>query len=407
MIIFKIVLLKHKPDLNGTYPIYIRFAKFKKQKYINTKLRCKINEWNEKTQKLNSQNINYKTANIMLDELLNKWSHKYYSMPIEKREEISLEDFINYEKINKNFEQSTYLFNLFEAKIERLKQINKIGTAKYYCDCLNSIKKHNNEKDIKLSEVNYEFLKKYEQALKVNGNVENGIANKMRSIRSIYNEAIELGLISREKYPFNQYKISTLKQEKKYRALSLDQIKMIKNLDTNIYQDLKLSKDLFLFSYYTGGMNFIDLINLKISDLYNDDSRVTYIRSKTKGVLDFKLNENAKKILEYYKRFNIGTKYLFPILLKDNLSPMQIFNRKHKCLSKLNKDLKIIASLCNINFDLTSYSARHSFASNLKQLGVATDQISEAMNHKDIKVTQVYLKKFENETIDNLMDKLL
>jgi site-specific recombinase XerD len=86
---------------------------------------------------------------------------------------------------------------------------------------------------------------------------------------------------------------------------------------------------------------------------------------------------------------------------------MQIFNRKHKCLSKLNKDLKIIASLCNINFDLTSYSARHSFASNLKQLGVATDQISEAMNHKDIKVTQVYLKKFENETIDNLMDKLL
>jgi integrase/recombinase XerD len=88
------------------------------------------------------------------------------------------------------------------------------------------------------------------------------------------------------------------------------------------------------------------------------------------------------------------------------LTPLQIQNRKHKTISRLNKDLKEIGRLCDIDFDLTSYVARHSFASNLKEMGVATDIISEAMGHKNLTITQTYLNKLKNDVIDNAMNEL-
>jgi integrase len=162
-----------------------------------------------------------------------------------------------------------------------------------------------------------------------------------------------------------------------------------------------------MFSYHTGGMNFVDLMLLKLSNLYNKNTRLSYNRSKTNGLLDFKLNERAKEIVDYYVSRNIGTEYVFPILLNDNLTPIQIANRRHKCITQFNKDLKTIGMLCNIELDLTSYVARHSFASNLKDKGIAENTISEAMGHKDTKVTQVYLKRLENKVIDNAMDSLI
>ena len=407
MIKFKIVLLKHKTDANGLYPIYLRLTKEKKLKYINTGKRCKFNEWDNDTCQLNHNFKNFKNSNTSLKEILNLWTNKYYTLPIDKRESISLNEFVEYAERAKNKYKTLNFFDLIDTKIANLKEIGKIGNAKYYNDTKNNILKFTKGKDLSINSINVEWLRNYEKFLRINKCVDNGIAARMRPIRAIFNQCIENGIVNIDNYPFKTYKISKLKQDHKYRYINIEEIKAISSLETSEHPQLKLSKDLFMFSYHTGGMNFVDLMLLKLSNLYNKNTRLSYNRSKTNGLLDFKLNERAKEIVDYYVSRNIGTEYVFPILLNDNLTPIQIANRRHKCITQFNKDLKTIGMLCNIELDLTSYVARHSFASNLKDKGIAENTISEAMGHKDTKVTQVYLKRLENKVIDNAMDSLI
>ena len=156
-----------------------------------------------------------------------------------------------------------------------------------------------------------------------------------------------------------------------------------------------------IFSYYTGGMNFVDMLKLQWNNI--DGNRILYTRSKTKGRFSVKILEPVKKALNYYKSQMIITNYVFPILLKENLTPIQVENRKLKTLKKFNKDLKEIAKIQGINSNVTSYTIRHSFATNLKYAGISADVIGETMGHHDVSVTKAYLKEFDDEIIDDAM----
>jgi integrase len=362
---------------------------------------------------VNAKNKFYKSINASIESLFSKIKNYYdNALTIEEKEKISINQLINSVVTEKTLSKSTTnFFEIIENKENELIEAGKIGTAKWLHDTRNSMLKFHPSHKLDLRDINVEWLKKYELFLKKNNCMDSGIAVRMRAIRSIYNKAIKDKniKISYELYPFKEYQISKLKGEKKIRAISLDEINSIKKLDTTEYPHLQLTKDLFLFSYYTGGMNYIDVAKLTWNNIYrhNDEERIEYVRSKTKGKFDFKLIEPAKEILNYYRNKKTNTNYIFPILLHENLTPKQIADRKHKMLTKFNKDLKEIGLICNIDFDLTSYVARHSFASNLKQKNVATDIISEAMGHQNIKVTQVYLKRFENEVIDEALETLV
>src|SRR5690606_15689231 len=127
---------------------------------------------------------------------------------------------------------------------------------------------------------------------------------------------------------------------------------------------------------------------------------VFYTRSKTKGNFTIKMLSIVEDIIAFYKLNSLGTQYVFPILLNDYMTPIQIEHRKDKTLKKFNKDLKEIATICEIDKKITSYVARHSFANCLKQKGVATDIISESMGHQNLAVTQAYLKDLDSSVLD-------
>ena len=152
-------------------------------------------------------------------------------------------------------------------------------------------------------------------------------------------------------------------------------------------------------------MNFYDMMKLKWSNIEGD--YIVYTRSKTKGNFKIKILDPVKKILEEYRLENRITGYIFPILLRNDLTPKQIEERKGKKLKKFNKDLKLIAEIVGITKKVTSYVARHSFATNLREAGEGADIISQAMGHHDIQMTQTYLKAFEDEEIDKASAKLL
>ncbi len=254
-------------------------------------------------------------------------------------------------------------------------------------------------------EITPALLDKYETYLRSKRNTDGGIGLKMREIRALYNDAIKKGIVDEKYYPFKVYKVSKLKGKGIKKAISRDEMKLMEALDTEKYPHLVDTKNYMIFSYYMGGMNFIDMMKLKWDNIQGD--RILYIRSKTKGRFSVKMVEPVKEIISYYQAQNRGTNYVFPILLKEKLTPMQVENRKHKTLRKFNKQLKEMAKIQGVKQNVTSYVIRHSYATNLKFAGISSDLIGQSMGHSDVSVTNSYLKEFEDTVIDDAMSKLL
>lgn len=403
MATFKIVL-KDKALSNGLFPIYLRITKDRKRKYISTGFSCELSHWNENKSEFRKSYKDYVQKNAVLQNLKNR-AEKIFSDALAIGEDITLsefeEKFFNFKK-----DKKVNLLEFWNEKIENLITAKQVGNARAYRDTKNSFFNFiGTKKELFFKDITPELLNKYELFLRSNGGTDGGISVKMRTIRALYNSAIQTGLASKEHYPFNTYKISKLKSGNSKRALEYDDVEKIINLDLEQYFDLIDTRNYFVFSYYTRGMNFYDMMLLEWEDIQAD--KIIYTRRKTKTRFSIKILEPVREILDYYKAQQKNTKYVFPILTSDDLTPMQIEYRKDKILKKYNKELKKIASICGIEAKITSYVARHSFATNLKQKGISTDIISEAMGHQNLAITQAYLKDLENSVIDDAMEKLL
>jgi len=286
-----------------------------------------------------------------------------------------------------------------------MKMSGRMGNARMYYDTLNSIMRFQRNRHLTFKEINYTYLEKYEIFLRSRGGTDGGISIRMRGIRALFNFAIKRDIINESIYPFKLYKVSKFKSKAVKRALTLEEVNSIIALNLSDYQHLIHFKNYFLFSFYTRGMNFADMINLRWENII--DGRIYYSRSKTKGNFQIKIIQPVKEILDFYKVYSSKTDYIFPILLKENLTPSQIENRKNKVLKQFNYALKEIGELTNIQKSITTYVARHSFATCLKQKGISTDVISESLGHQNLAITQAYLKDFSNSVLDEATEVLL
>ncbi|WP_395061788.1 tyrosine-type recombinase/integrase [Flavobacterium sp.] len=388
---------------NGEYPIFLRATKDRKSKFISLKLSCEISQWNEIKSEFRKSYTNYKQINAALIDIRNR-AESIITDYLSKGEDITLDEF---EALFLNFKLDKKI-SVNEFWTEHISDLNKsgrTGNARFFKDSKNSFFKFLGNKTIYFKDITPLLLDKYEVFLRSNSNSDSGIAVKMRAIRALYNDAIKKGSASKEYYPFIIYKVSKLKGTTNKRALSIENVHKIINLNLAEYPHLINTRNYFVFSYYTRGMNFNDMMKLTWDNIVED--KITYVRGKTKGRFVIKILEPITEILSYYKNQKRATKYVFPIILRIDSTPMQLENRKEKTLKKFNKDLKLLATICGIEDKITSYVARHSFATNLKQSGVATDLISEAMGHQNVSITQAYLKELENDVIDDAMEVLL
>lgn len=398
------IIQRTKALSNGLYPIFLRVTKDRKSKFISLNLSCEKSQWNETKSEFRKSYPNFRQRNHSLIEVKNR-AEKIISDVIAKGEDVTLHKF---EELFFDFKKGgkTAVKDFWEEKIKSLVKSKSVGNARAYRDTKNSFFKFVGEKrTYYFNDITPELLNKYEVFLRSNDGTDGGISVKMRTIRALYNDAIEEDVASKEQYPFKTYKISRLKNANNKRALNIEDIDKIKKLDISKHVDLIDSRNYFIFSYYTRGMNFYDMMLLEWKNIEVD--KIIYTRRKTKGTFSIKIVEPVQEILDYYKNDTPKTKYIFPILTSNDLTPMQIEHRKDKTLKKFNRDLKRIAEICKIGTKITSYVARHSFATNLKQKGVSTDIISEAMGHQNLAITQAYLKELENDVIDDAMSKLL
>ncbi len=396
------ITLRKTANKQGEYPLVLRITKNRKSKLITLKLTCKLKDWDDKKNEFKRSYPNVSQRNRVLLQLKDK--------ALKIIDEFHLDDIdftLNQfeDKFRGKASNKITVSEFWLEKIDDLNKAGRTGNARAYKDTYTSFFKYYTDKKLLFRELNPTLLEKYETALRSNKNTDGGIALKMREIRALFNNAIKRGVVDEKYYPFKAYKISKFKKGSNKKALTRNEFKKLESIDKYTNPNLIDSINYMVFSYYTGGMNFIDMLKLEWKNI--SGNRINYIRSKTKGSFSIEILEPAKKILEYYKNLNRNSKYVFPILLNENSTPQQIENRKLTALDKFNKDLQKIAQIQGVQKHVTSYTIRHSFATNLKFAGVSTDVISDAMGHKSLEITNSYLKKHTNETIDSEMKKLL
>jgi site-specific recombinase XerD len=359
---------------------------------------CTSSEWNTAKSRFNKTFDNHKEKN----KLLHFMEAKAYRIIDDLTKENVAFHHLIFEK--RFFEETSdkQVFQFFDEIIEELAQKGKVGNKRAYKTAKNVIFKYCQNKNLTFAEVDYTFLKKLEAHLLAKGCSGGGISVYLRTLRALYNEAIRRGYANQQDYPFATqfnrygYSFSHIKSKAKPRPLSpedMDKIKQFSHLDS---PHLSKAVRYFLFSYYTRGMNFTDMAKLKWKDIYN--GRIEYIRSKTGKPFSIKISEPVRLILEHFQGVNLT--YVFPILSDFHKKPQQQKDRIRKCIKQYNRDLKKVAEVLNIDLELTSYVARHTYASTLKRKGVDIAIISEAMGHADVSTTKAYLELFSSEIVD-------
>lgn len=281
-------------------------------------------------------------------------------------------------------------FNFMQNIIVRLKQMGKQRTSETYQTTLKSFMRFRKDKDLLLDEITSEMIQTYEAYLQNRGISRNSSSFYMRILRAVYNQAVEKDLTS-QRFPFKHVYTGVDKTVK--RAIPIKYIRQIKNLDLSMKPTLDFARDMFLFSFYTRGMAFVDMAYLKKKDLTN--GMLTYRRHKTGQQMLIKWEKCMQEILDKYD--TAGTPYLLPIIKVMNEDQRKQYGN---ALRLVNNKLKEIAKKIYLPIPLSTYVARHSWASIAKSKNIPLSVISEGMGHDSETTTQIYLSSLDSSAID-------
>jgi site-specific recombinase XerD len=388
----------NRPKKNGKCSIKIRVNFNRTRKYFSTGIDLTSDDFEQtffgkrKTaiQKENKTKVEYfeKKASKVIDKLS---VFSFDAFEIEFLDQLNTKNSVSF---------------AFENYIKSLNLENRIGTAVSYGCAKTSIKKFN--KSLTFAEVTPTFLKKYEHWMIENGRSITTVGIYLRSLRAIYN----LQNIDRSVYPFgngkNKYSIPTSKNTKK--ALTIQEIGKIYSYEAEPNSTKEMAKDYWLFLYLCNGMNVKDFCLLKWENI--NEKMLSYNRAKTRRSqkeskkISVALKPESLEILNKWGQPSINKNaYIFPHL-NNKMSEVQKRKTYQGLTKNINKYVKQIAREVEINKDVTTYYARHSFATVLKRSGAKIEMISELLGHSSVHVTESYLDSFEKEHIQKETDVL-
>jgi integrase len=292
--------------------------------------------------------------------------------------------------------QEHTLFNFMQREIAQLQQRGKIRTSETYQTTLNSYRKYRNGEDIMIDAITSDEMQLYEGSMTARGLCQNTTSFYMRILRATYNKAVEKS-ITEQKYPFKHVYTGISKTVK--RAIPLNAVKRVKALELPANTSRSLARDLFLFSFYTRGMTFVDMANLRRKDV--QCGCITYRRQKTGQLLNIKIEKCTQEIINRYH--NTDSDYVFPIIKTAGRE----YREYRNALKLINVRLKEIGRMIGTPIKLTTYVGRHSWGSAAKTSNIPISVISESMGHDNETTTQIYLASLDTSVIDQANAKIL
>ncbi len=372
---------------------------------MGSKFACKKNQWNDSEQLFRKNFENYKNANRTLSDKKKKAERILFDLDL-KDEGFTIQDFeLEFSKKS----SSLGILEYFDEVIKELKKQGSIGNKRVYKDTRNSIKNYLTlKRKLKATDYPFEnldvgFLVDYEEFLRHKHKMykdEEQCSNstifiRMRTLRALNNRANKLKGI--RTYPFKEHSINHLKTKTKHRALNEDDLKKLFKLKYDENTTSFHSLNYFKFMFMSRGMNFTDMANLKMTDI--NTTQFLYTRAKTHKDYHISLTKEIKQIIDYYLNKFPKNEYVFPILNETHNTIERKYYKVQRELKILNKNLKTMIKKINPEFNLTSYSSRHSFASILRKKGVSIEVIQELMGHADLKTTEIYVEPFDEEIL--------
>lgn len=403
-----VVCYRSKLLADGTSPIMLRLTKDGKRKYISLHLSANQSQWDFKKNQP-KRNCPDREAILTVIERKSKQYREQITQFKAEGKDYTLETLV--QRVENPIRQMN-LGDYLDYFAQQLKDENRLGYAESFKGLKSSLLLYCGSLDFPFTDIGHQWLKGYEMFLIRSGKKENTVGIRFRSLRVLYNKAVSEKIVKPEYYPFDNFKVGKFHEQTMKRAISKEDIKRIIELDlrtVTTYHSpyLSLGRDLFLFSYLSCGINLTDMARIRYSDIF--DGRLSYHRQKTGKLISFLLQPMALDIIAKYRKPDAAPNdYIFPILDKRiHKTPIQIRDKVRKANKAANKALKRIGEKLGIPIDLTTYVARHSYATVLKRSGVSTAIISESLGHSSEKVTQIYLDSFENSQIDEAMKNLL
>lgn len=390
---------------DGTYAIKLRVTYNREQKYYPINVALTPEEW-EKT-------LSQKPRNEAKENRI--FFNKIEQKAIDIIKELHPFSFQQFEKkFNQKTDRSKDVLSHLEAYKEQLAKDGRSGTADSYKCAFNSITKFiktKNRKKLQFADVTPEWLSSYEKWMLSSGKSMTTTGIYLRSLRTIMNIGIEEGIISHEFYPFGKRKYQIPAGRNIKKAVTIADIKKIVNYTTKTDAEAR-AKDLWLFSYLCNGANVKDIARLQYRNI--DNSKITFIRAKTerttkqdqKPVLVVLLPEIKAIIDRWGEKPTKPETYVFGILEKDD-TPERELAKVRQATKTINKYMKRIGEELEFDLTLTTYTARHSFATVLKRSGAPTEFISESLGHKDLRTTENYLDSFEDNVKESFQRQLL
>ncbi len=379
------------PGKSGTVFYQVTHKKVVKQ--ITTRFHLLPDEWDEQEERIKTEAFPSASCLIALQrEIDNGLS---LLRRIIRQLELSEKDFgvdCIIERF-RSFHELAYVLDTLDKEIDSLVAKGKLGTAKNHRCCQNSFAEYLQGKDIPFSELTGTMVSGYEEWLQHKGVKRNTTSSYIRSLQSLYNKVAKHGLIHPYGNPFSEVYTGVDKTSK--RAVDEKVVADLKALDLSGTPSLAQAKDFFLFSYCTRGMPFVDMAYLRWENIVNGVIR--YSRKKTGRPLAVHIEPCVQDIIDRYRDVSCHG-YVFPIIRSAN--PQEAYRNYQSELSYYNKRLKKLSVLLGNGVSLTSYTARHSWATTAHRHNTPLSVISEGMGHSSEKITQIYLDSIREDVID-------
>lgn len=389
----KLKLNKQRRSTNGTYPLVFQIIHQRRKSIYYTKYRLFQQQFNDLTYEVEyceSSFYSLKEIEMMNREL--KRELKRLQSRVRKLERMnepySLDDIVDSKKKKSSHCQ---FLQYMAIQIERKKSMGRNGIAAAYYSTYVSIQKYLNtlsarKKDFNMEEINSKFVVGYETFLYKEGVAENTVKYYLRNFRTIYNLAFKDGYKLNCSHPFTHIHTRPCKTVK--RALSKEEMKALSVLDLLDNPQLRLSCDLYLFSFYAQGMAFVDIVFLKKKNICN--GLLTYSRHKSKQLIRIVVTPQMQELIYKYANNN---EYIFPII--NPWSDLSEYDQYRLALGEINRNLKKIAKMVDIDIPLTTYTARHTWATLARNSGAPVSAISAGLGHTSEEMTRIYLKEFD------------
>lgn len=386
------------PEKEGT--LYYHLIHQRSLRWISTNYHVFPDEWNDKKSAIIVSNRNNRQAHLQLIQSQIDWEMKQMQRIIRDKDAEGIPYSID--DIAKEIQQlppSQSVFTFFRQQIAKKEQMQCIGTRNNYANAANRFMEFRGNEDLTFSQMTSEMMEMYQAWLWNRGVGQNTVSFYLRTLRTIYNKAVEVGHAPAKDIFFH---VQTSNVRTAKRAITVKDIRKIEKLDLPRGSSLDKARDLFLLSFYLRGMAFVDMAFLKKTDL--KCGLVSYNRRKTHKNINIEWMKPMQAIIDKYAEQTKDSPYMLPILTGKEVTPYAAYR---KVEHNTNYNLKNIGKMIGLKIPLTTYVARHTWASVALHMNIPVATISEGMGHNSYKTTQIYLESIDVATINEANKKII